>query len=64
LSAVGYRPDAQVVAEALTIHADYLVTFDRKHLIENPKAVGLPFPIGTPGDFLAWYRKRISDAAG
>ena len=60
LSAVDYQPDAQVVAEALTIHADYFVTFDRKHLIENPQTAALPFPIGIPGDFLAWYRNRIT----
>ncbi len=59
LSSVGYLPDAQVLAEALTSAVDYLVSFDRKHLVGKPLAEGLPFPIGTAGDFLAWYRARL-----
>ena len=31
-----------------------------KHLLGNPRAGGLPFPIGTPGDFLAWCRRRLT----
>ena len=56
---IDYEPDAQVVAEALTIGADYLVSFDWVHLVGNPRAGELPFPIGTAGDFLAWYRERL-----
>ena len=59
VSKIDYLPDAQVVAEALTIGADYFVSFDRKHLIGNPQTVGLPFPLGTPGDFLECYRSRL-----
>ena len=59
-SIVGYLPDAQVLAEALTARADYFVTLDKKHLLGNPRAGSLPFPVGTPGDFLAWYRARLS----
>lgn len=56
---IDYLPDAQIVAEALAIGVDYLVSFDRKHLVGNPRAAQLPFLIGTPADFLAWYRRRI-----
>lgn len=60
LSVMGYLPDAQVPAEALEIGVDYLVSFDRKHLVGNPRAMELPFLIGTPGDFLEWYRHRLN----
>jgi len=60
-SLIDYVPDAQVVAEALKLGVDYFVSFDRKHLVENPLAGELPFPIGTAGDFLAWYRKRLME---
>ncbi|MEA3341003.1 MAG: PIN domain-containing protein [Chloroflexota bacterium] len=58
-SVIEYLPDAQVVAEAMVIGVEYFVSFDRKHLVGNPRAEKLPFPIGTAGDFLAWYRKRL-----
>ena len=58
-SVISHGPDAQVVAEALEVEADFFVSFDRKHLEGNPKARELPFPIGTAGDFLAWYRQRV-----
>ncbi len=56
---VDYTPDACVVAEAIAATSDYLVSLDRQHLVGNPRAGGLPFPIGTPGDFLAWLRARL-----
>jgi len=55
-AAIAYLPDAQVVAEALTVGAGYFVSLDRAHLVGNPSADRLPFPMGTPGDFLAWFR--------
>lgn len=59
LAIVAYAGDAQVLAEALTLGVDYLVSLDRKHLVGSPEALQLPFPVGTPGDFLAWYRGRL-----
>jgi predicted nucleic acid-binding protein len=56
---VDYPPDAHIVAEALAAGADYLVSLDRKHLVGNPRTPDLPFPIGTPGDFLAWLRVHL-----
>ncbi len=63
-SVIEYLPDAQVVAEALTVGANYFVSFDREHLVGNPRAGELPFPIGTAGDFLAWYRERLMEEEG
>jgi predicted nucleic acid-binding protein len=52
-------PDARVLAEAITAGVDYLVTLDREHFVGNPRITRLPFVVGTPGDFLAWFRKRL-----
>ena len=57
---VDYLPDAQVLAEAMAAEVDYFVSLDRKHLVGNPRGGRLPFPMGTPGDFLAWYRAQVS----
>ncbi len=45
---------------AWTANTDYLVTLDKQHFLGNAslKAAVL-FPVGTPGDFLAWYRARF-----
>jgi predicted nucleic acid-binding protein len=59
LSAVDYLPDAQVLAEALEIEAEYFVSLDQKHLVGNPRTESLPVTVGTPGNFLAWYRQHL-----
>jgi predicted nucleic acid-binding protein len=58
-SVVEYVPDAQVLAEALELHVDYFVSLDKKHLVGNPGVENLPFAVGTPGEFLEWYRHRL-----
>jgi hypothetical protein len=60
-AAIAYLPDAQVVAEALTVGAGYFVSLDRAHLVGNPSADRLSFPMGTPGDFLAWFRAWLTE---
>lgn len=59
LAVTAYGPDARVLAEALTAGVHYFVTLDRQHLVDNPRTGNLPFPVGTPGDFLTWLRRRI-----
>lgn len=61
---IAYLPDAQVVAEALAVGVDYMTSFDRAHLVGNPRAGELPFPIGAAGDFLEWYRGRLAEEGG
>jgi predicted nucleic acid-binding protein len=57
----GHPGDAQVLAAAWAAGADYLVTLDRKHFLDNPALKdAVPFPVGTPGDFLAWYRAQLT----
>jgi predicted nucleic acid-binding protein len=58
-SAVDYVPDAQVLAEALEIGVGYFASLDQKHLVGNPRTGRLPFTVGTPGDFIAWYRQQL-----
>lgn len=57
-SIIDYPPDAQVIAEALTLQVNYFVTFDRKHLLGNPRSAELGFLMGTAGDFLKWWREK------
>ena len=52
--------DGRVLAEAWCAGVDFLVTHDKIHPAENSRvAAGAPFPVGSPGDFLAWYRSRF-----
>jgi predicted nucleic acid-binding protein len=63
LVVTGYQGDAGVLAAALNSQVDYFVTLDRQHFLDNPRLSGFaPFPIGTPGDFLAWFRARWGEA--
>lgn len=64
LALTGYLADALVLAAAKTTAADYFVTLDREHFLNNDALKrAMPFPVGTPGDFLAWYRGRITTMA-
>jgi predicted nucleic acid-binding protein len=58
-SAVDYLPDAHLLAEALQLKVDYFVSLDREHLVGNPQTEILPFVVGTPGEFLEWYRQQV-----
>jgi predicted nucleic acid-binding protein len=59
-TAIEYLPDAAVLAAALAAQAQYLVTLDRRHLIDNPRLrAAPPLPIGTPGDCLEWLRRSL-----
>lgn len=54
--------DAHVLAAALECSADYLLTLDRRHLL-NPVvlAAGLPVRVMTPGDFLQGFVRGHSE---
>jgi predicted nucleic acid-binding protein len=59
LPLVNYQNDAIVLAAALAAQVDFFVTLDRQHFLDNePLRAALPFPIGTPGDCLAWHRRQ------
>ena len=59
LALTAHAGDARVLADAWESGTDFFVTFDRQHFLEN-KALraALPFRLGTPGDFLLWYREQ------
>ena len=58
---LSYANDAKVVAAAWQAEVDYFVTLDRQHFLDNQQLkAALPFPIGTPGDCLAWLRVQLS----
>ena len=54
------KGDAHLIAAAWESMTDYFVTLDRAHFIDNPALLKeVPFPVGTPGDVLAWLRRRF-----
>lgn len=58
---VAHPGDAEVIAAAWSNQVDFFVTLDRKHFIKNQSLTEkVPFPIGTPGDFLTWYREQLT----
>jgi len=62
---VPHPADALVLAAATSAQADYFVTLDRRHFLDVPglaEQAGLP--MGTPGDFIAWYRNRLLEEGG
>lgn len=47
----------QYMAAALDSSADFFVTLDRKRFLDNDELrESTSVPIGTPGDFLDWFR--------
>lgn len=54
---VGQPGDVLVLAEAWSAGVDFFATHDLRHLSGNASVVrAVPFLVGSPGDFLAWYR--------
>ena len=58
--ATGHEADARIICAALGADISYFVTFNRKHFLGLKPRPNLPFPIGTPGDFIAWFRKQVN----
>ncbi len=59
---VPHPGDARILADAWHSNADYLVTLDKAHFLDvSGLASHLPFPLGTPGDCLAWYRQKLQE---
>ncbi|NIO71470.1 MAG: hypothetical protein GTN71_21185 [Anaerolineae bacterium] len=64
LVVTGHRGDARELAAALNSQVDYFVALDRHYFYDNPRLSRFaPFPIGTPGDFLAWFRAQWGEAS-
>ncbi len=57
---VEHPGDGLVLAAVLDAQPDYFVTLDRTHFLDNDRLTqAVPFPVGTPGDFLAWWREQL-----
>lgn len=57
-----YPGDVRILAAALETNVDYFVTLDRKHFLnDDALREAIPFPMGTPGDFLDWYRSTLQN---
>lgn len=53
--------DAQILAAAWESEVGYFVTMDQKHFLDNAALRrAAPFKMGTPGDFIAWYRSQFT----
>ncbi len=53
--------DAEVLSAAVESGADYFVTLDRVHFLDNDHLLSeVTLPLGTPGNFLDWYRGLIN----
>jgi predicted nucleic acid-binding protein len=63
-SLVGHPGDAMILAAAIASPVDYFVTLDRQHFLDIAKMrQAVPFVMGTPGDFQAWFRNRLAAMA-
>ena len=58
---IRHRPDVAIVVAAMLADADYLVTLNRRHFLDDPGvAARSGLRIGMPGDALAWVRGRLA----
>ena len=63
-SLIPHLPDASLLAAAVAAGADYFVTLDRQHFLENALLMSHPpLRIGTAGDLVDWLRSRLGAAA-
>ena len=54
---IAHQADVPIVVAAMQAEVNYLVTFNRRHFVDDPDvAVRSGLRIGTPGDALAWLR--------
>lgn len=57
---VEYLPDAEILAGAVFANVDFFVTLDKKHFLSNKRLKNMPpVRIGSPGDFLVWFRGML-----
>jgi predicted nucleic acid-binding protein len=58
LTITAHAGEARVLADAWECGTNFFITLGRQHFLENkPLRAALPFRLGTPGDFLLWYRE-------
>lgn len=58
---IAHRADVPILVAAMQAKVDYLVTFNRRHFLEDPGVADRSgLRIGTPGDALAWLRGQLA----
>jgi predicted nucleic acid-binding protein len=58
---IAHQADVPIVVAAMRVKTDYLVTLNRRHFIDEPAVADRSkLCIGTPGDALAWVRRRLA----
>lgn len=63
-SLLDHPAGARVLAAAIESEAEYFVTLDREHFLDNRGlAGGVSFPMGTPGECLEWLQRRFQRLA-
>jgi predicted nucleic acid-binding protein len=61
LHLIRHAADVPILLAAMQARADYLVTLNRVHFLDDPGvAQRSGLQIGTPGDALAWLRQRLT----
>jgi len=59
-SHIAHLGDALILASAISAKVDFFVTADKKHFLSNKDVKKqIDFPIGSPGDFLSWFRDKF-----
>ncbi len=60
LTLTGHPGDAHVLAAAQSANVAYFITLDKQHFLDNSLLKdSVSFPVGTPGDCLAWLREQF-----
>jgi predicted nucleic acid-binding protein len=61
---IAHLADVPIVVAAMQAQVDFLVTFNRRHFIDDPGvAERSGLRIGTPGDALDWVREQLTRRA-
>jgi hypothetical protein len=61
---IRHQTDVPIVVAAMKAQTDYLVTFNRRHFIDDPEvAIKSGLRIGTGEDALIWVREELARGA-
>jgi predicted nucleic acid-binding protein len=57
---ISHQADVPIVVAAMQVQADYVVTLNRRHFMDDPNVGARSgLRIGAPGDALAWVRRHL-----
>jgi predicted nucleic acid-binding protein len=60
---ISHQTDVPIIVAAMQVKADYLVTLNRRHFVDDPGVAARPgLRIGAPAEALAWVRQRLKQA--